>query len=427
MKHYFWIFTLLAVASSVNGQHQILYDLDSYRRVDGQWENAFINPDLNLNYSTTVNDPNQEKDYAFNLGMAYYGTKIVNNAQNQKRRYKRVDVNYDASRSEKELGLLFDYQYENRSYRESQGYFKSGFRIRTNSEYASLHGFLRTYSQYIDPTVDLGFGFGRLELINDAWRGARILEELNKKDLLLTIPSSEEMKAFFDLVGDLNLERVMDDRLRDIHQLEQIILFLQDRKWIERESVPAFASIYDAFRFESFVTRWSGRRLEFTLTPRAQFDLQKETVLGNQVTTNFRPGFYGEIQYRSEKNGDLAYYTTTNVTARLGYQEHFDDGQKREDPFLDGNIELRYQYNYLPSLRTHLRASFNVIVGAEDVDVFEAYLNANASLRYNYYFSPATQLEIFTVLRYRDNEFQSGDYQPRITARVNVQVVHALR
>ena len=428
MRYYCFLFFCLCIAFNSVGQEYILFDLDSYRRVDFDFRTTFISPDIDLRYVNEINTPNQNKNYRIGFDGVYNDIRIVNNLKNQKTWSNRVDMGI-LSGTSVGIDLNSQFDYSNRSYSEESNYFLNGAQLTTNLDFTNPQNSDSRINSVVNVKYDLGFGFGRLEVVDNAWIGGRILEDLNKKGLLKVIPDSDEMRTFFDLIGSLQFTRVMDFRLAAIYRLERIVEYIESQGWIEDGSIPAFATIYDTYRYEQFSNRWTGERLEFTLSPtlrgvyiwRDNNDLFTFQSIG--------PGFEGKIDYEWHTNGDLEYYKKKVVGAKLAYIESF---QKQSDltssnRFIDASLFVVYEYRYIPSLRTNLVWTTLFDGGFMHQESLRARVNVSSSLVYNYYVSPATQLVLRGSLGYSDNEFQSGDYQPRILASFSFDVLHALR
>lgn len=415
------LFFIFSLAGS--GQN-ILYDLDSYKRVSGIYRTTFITPDANLNYQDVINLPGQEKSYGFEVGGNYTDNQIQNDEKNQKTKFISLDLGAGIG-TKKNVDSKYRYSSKDRSY-NGMKYFKSGFQLSTENRYDEIIN-LKRFTHFLDMGYDLGFGFGRLEVINNAWIGARILEELESNNLLLIYPTTEELTELFDFIGDLEFERVMDPRLRSIYRVEKMIEFIENKGWIEKGSIPSFVRIYEAFLFENFVIRESGERLEFTLRPTLASNFIYTFVMDNQFSKVIRPGFLGTIEYEIHKNGDIAYNTKKLVGGRLEYIENFRDAPSNDFKQIAGNIYFQYRYRYLPSLRTNFIFSSNIAAGFIYAGNYTARLDMNSLAEYDYYFSPVTRLAVIAEVKYIDSRFQVGNFQPAIDAKFSVNVVHALR
>lgn len=406
-------------------QDRILYDLDSYKRVDVNLRTTFFSPDFNLFYDNTINNPGIPKRYTINLGGSYNDSHLINNEKNQVLKYQGIDFGF-TSGTNKNVDLSYIYQMENRFYNKAK-YFKRGLYIHSTSLYNEDASSFARYSHSLYAEYDIGFGFGRLEVINNAWLGARILEELDSKHLLNSIPSADEMKLFFDLIGDLESDRVMDFRLRSMYRVEKIIEFVEQKGWIDKGSIKAFISIYDTYRYEDFIIRSSGERLEFTLTPtlRGLYNWRNNSLFSE--SKYIQPGFIGSIEYELHRNGDLEYYKTKTFGARITHYQRFEKEQVQDSKTILGDLYFQYQYQYIPSLRTNLSFVGSFTGGFVYTSSYNARIRINTVCSYNYYFSPSTRLMIMGGILYDDNRFQLGDFQPKISTFVSFDIRHAIR
>jgi hypothetical protein len=406
-------------------QERIIYDLDTYKRVNIDLRTTFFTPDVYFNYNKTLNNPSLVKNYIFNIGGQYSDNHLINDAKNQVTKNNYVSLGI-ISGSNKNIHLTYNYDINNRSYDEEK-YFKNGLDIRLNTDYSDGNNSFLRFSQLFNVRYDIGFGFGRLEVVNNAWVGARILEELNSKGLLQFKPRGEEMKLFFDLIGDVEFERVMDSRLYFMNRVEKIIKFIEHKEWIDKGDIEAFISIFDTYSYEDFFIRYTGERLEFTLTP---FVKGKYTWTNNSIFAEQKyidPGFEGSIEYQLHTNGDLEYYQTKILGGRITHFQRFDDIENPDYKSIAAALYFLYQYRYVPSVRTNLLFATSFSGGIDYANSYNAEISANTSVTYNYYFSPSTQVVISAGLIYNDNRFQIGDYQPNINGTFRFYVRHAIR
>ena len=417
---------ILIISYGIFAQDQILYDLDTYKRIDAEYRTTNIQPEFLFNYFNQLNSPGTNKAYFLEANGFYDDNFLVNSINQQNNRFIDIRTEFSIGTTQS-VKILTDFVKEKRKY-NGEKFFKTDYQIRSRLSYFSNAGGGSNSFYQVDHDIiyGLGFGYGRLEVVNEAWLGGRILEELKRGGLLLDIPSAEAMKAFFDFLGELRFERVMDPRLRDIYRIEKMVEYLEDVGWIESGSVPSFVTIYDTFRYETFLIRQSGERLEFTLLPliSSKLNWRKnfETVFQNRV----RPGIAASTEYEIHRNGDLKYYTTMLLGGYVEYRDRlFIDNDSEQS--LSANISFDYIYRYLPSLRTNLSIASRIYSGFVNDSGYEAVLGLESRLNYDYYFSPATRLNFNAVFLYLDDKFQVGDFQPRLTFKTGVNIVHSLR
>lgn len=427
MKYFIAIVLLIIGLNTSYGQGRIIYDLDTYRRVDFNFRMTTIMPSADMKYDKILNNPSSDKDYQIRVGGLLNESIIGNSLHHQKVKTRRLNFSLESGR-QKFINIKYDVASLNRSYNENR-YFINGYEASSTSAYSSQN-VSYSFNQELGLSYDLGFGFGRLEVINSAWMGARILEELENNNLLREVPSAPEMRVFFDLIGDLTNERVLDSRLRSIYRIENIIKYIEREGWIEKGSVPAFANIYDSYRFETaLINRWSGERLEFKLKTKGKFVYKESNGGSFNIRKYYEPGFEGNVEYSIHRNGDLEYYTIKKLGGLLDHYERFDKIPNLDRKVVSGNIYYEYEYRYLPSFRSNLAFTTRTSAGMtlDDKDNFSSFLRLDLVLVYNYYFSPATQMQLYARLNYNDNRFQVGEYQPRVRAWFSFDLIHAIR
>ena len=427
MKLQFLILFVLGSCFYGYGQDQVLFDLDTYKRVDFNYRSTFISPDAYIDYTKSVNTPGQEKRYGIRFGGKYDDEQIINNENIQKTKDRYVDFNIKSGSTE-EFDIDFLVANDTRKY-AGMKYFLSGMEYKNTyvDRYYELSSGDRRADISHELNYSLGFGFGRLEVVDNAWLGARVLQELNAKKLLLEIPETSELKLFFDLIGDLEFERVRDPRLKSIYVLENVIKYIEAKGWVEEGSIPAFVSISDSYRFEDFFRRYSGKRLEFRLTPRVS-GLYRWSEFGTISNRNYlQGGFVGNVEYTIHSNGDLKYYTSKVLGGRIANDRRYHKNANRDETFIYGEIYFEYDYRYIISQRTNLLIASDIKGAFQKSDNFDATFLGNVRMAYFYYLTPATQLKLAGRFSYSDGEFQIGDYQPQIFSFFSIDVVHAFR
>ncbi len=130
-----------------------------------------------------------------------------------------------------------------------------------------LDGTLQYFESKSDETFYLGsatlnlkphWGMGRVERITDAWHTKEILKALRKKGLLKNEPTTEQLEALAIEITRIKTTRVIDFRFDQIYELEQLAALLHTDDLIDTESFSFFATLNDAWLYESYIRRRSG-------------------------------------------------------------------------------------------------------------------------------------------------------------------------
>ena len=240
---------------------------------------------------------------------------------------------------------------------------------------------------------------------------------------------------FADKIGTVSTSRILDFRLKDIAILETIIEYLIDNTLLDQLSTAAILIIEDTFEYDQIANRSSGSRLEFSLEPSSEYQNYNNT---NTYNKDFDIGALGRISHISYKNIDVKWMQRIVYEAKLNFNNRYrftSHAQLENLTLKNATAELnfRYGYSYLPNLRNNL--SFYLYSGItmnasfrenQPTDYSSARLSIRLNASYNYYISPATQLVVSSELRYLDNEFQAGDFQPRISGELQFMLTHAI-
>jgi len=110
----------------------------------------------------------------------------------------------------------------------------------------------------LNTEVELLFGKGRLEPVEDMRLALYILEELYKSNRLRRIPDKDVIIEFASLISKLRNERFFDSRLKRIHEMEKVDEFLVSKDLISDYDATHFAIIMDNWDYASGPPRKSG-------------------------------------------------------------------------------------------------------------------------------------------------------------------------
>jgi hypothetical protein len=134
------------------------------------------------------------------------------------------------------------------------------YRFKNESESAGSSGKheSKNVGHTLNTEIELLFGKGRLEPIEDMRLALYILEELNKANRLKRIPGKEEINEFASLISALRNERFFDSRLKRIHEMEKVDEFLVSKDLISDYDATHFAIIMDNWYYASGPPRKTG-------------------------------------------------------------------------------------------------------------------------------------------------------------------------
>jgi hypothetical protein len=422
---------LFIQTSCIYGQRQIIYDLDSYKQVVFERSELTISPSGRLEGSDLVNVEGGDANTNLNIGANILHEKFLNDKSKQY--YMRQSGSVDISKGS---FIKADRTTEKRAYVNNR-YLKTGYTANLiyDNRINPINGGKRNEG-FGGLRLDLGIGFGRIENVNSAWIAVQILQGLEDNNLLLRIPTHDEITAFADLLGLVRTSRILDFRLRDIAILEFIIDYLIENELIDQLSTMAILIIEDTFEFDIVANRNNGSRFEMTFQP---FSRYRKNAPNNPISAELNNGATGIMEHLKYKNIDSKWMRTIRYSGIIdvAYNKNFIDENlilnNDDNSVVTARMEYDLSWMYIPSARNNFsfgidsEVEMNAIFSKNQPDQFSAArLLLNITSVYNHYFTPATQLRVIFQLGYRDSEFQAGKYQPFINSYIDFGITHAI-
>jgi len=264
--------------------------------------------------------------------------------------------NYDKSNLLQTLvySLGLDFQSSNKIYLVKKLFFIQTFDYKINYYYdKSLDNRTIINSSYIVNQVykskmlnldnNTGFGYGRVENVEDARQTLYILDELQKQNRLKRQPTEAEIKEISEFITLQNNKRFFDSRIQKIEDLTLLDSVLNEKGLIEKSDATYFTTLMDMWNYGSQFQRKSG--FEFFISVNYGFDywLHKNKLTFYDFNNNSFLNIdttYNHIKdnYFFGINGNLAYYKPINNNLQLSFNF-------KDDAFL--------ALSYYPNTRTY--------------------------------------------------------------------------
>lgn len=263
---------------------------------------------------------------------------------------------------------------------------------RTNKQDSngiSFESSLNSIGLYTSPSI----GIGRIEIVTDAWRAYRMLEDLKKWGLLNREPTLEEIKLLTELHTARQRIRFFDDRYKLIEDIQILANHLLESGLANDENGILFTSLYDRWLYGVNDTRTSGSRWQLS------FPISVGRSVTKANTTDFKDlsVFYQvRLDYNKAKPINLKWQFDWRASVVGSYFEN--DFENEEDDLYSLRPEADISFGYFPNTRTSISFGSRVRYDIEDWDQFE-YLEENIQRAYlslygrmDYYISPQTRL-----------------------------------
>jgi hypothetical protein len=115
--------------------------------------------------------------------------------------------------------------------------------------------------------ASLLIGEGRIEPVEDARLAVYILQDLQKINTLVRIPTEEEILEFSSLISQLKNKRFFDYRLHKIEELKEIDRFLREKGLVRENDMAYFAAVNDNWDYSAGPSRSTGSKFYAGIMP----------------------------------------------------------------------------------------------------------------------------------------------------------------
>jgi hypothetical protein len=271
-------FKALSIAANFSGSINSSKNVDLAQTKD---QNFSLLPSQ-FNYSRFISTDKRVHTSYFTLSPSaqYYSTN--NDSQNAK---------------SSALQYAFAWDRSDRFYKNSKWFFEIGNYLSNSWEKLWHHNATlndRLNYLQIEDKVSLGFGKGRVEMVQDAQMALYILNDLQQEGLLQVSVQPEVAGNFAKLITAMNNQRVFDSRRKRIYELTQIDSFLRNSGLLNETDIRHFTIINDNWALAYNPGRKSGSDWFIRVQPSAGFQKntsnssqQLNTSSSSQITKSF--------------------------------------------------------------------------------------------------------------------------------------------
>jgi len=394
------------------------YNLSDYVYPDIKRQTLRLSPRLDMFSSKFQSATNSSY---LNFDMPLLGTLTEYTRKKQTDLFYSARVGYRGNAQDSDSNRVLDYggqfDIESRWFHRPKRFFELEWDSRFNST-----SFLNSDNQFTESNLDVSvspqLGFGRVEIVNDAWHAVTIVEELKRLNALQADLSHEQLTSLANQISQLRNYRHVDSRLEAIYEIENLSKYLVDNGYVESDAYRTFAVLSDLYSFENFTFRRQGK--QFTVGPEVTFDF-----LFPGITDLFRQSvstyaLKAEYEIDNAVNMDWQFDQSYKLKAGIWNFSPLGNDVNLRHEFAE--VSASYDLGYFLNQRT------NMFVNAEafytmfrDFDT-QAY-GLTLTPRLVYYISPQFRLGVTgsviltssDTLALRANKFSSG----RLTTSVN--------
>jgi hypothetical protein len=170
---------------------------------------------------------------------------------------------------------------------------------------------IKNSQNYLNVSIGIGAGTGRMEKVSDLWQTYYILKKLKAQNSLSRDVEEKDIFEVATFVSKLKNKRFFDARLQKITELTALDSVLHQQGLVEQTDIAFFTTLNDFWSYGNFPDRESGRVLKFWLSPAYNLYSKKP----NDSSTEFsdKTSFASSISFNCTKQINLYWERKLNV------------------------------------------------------------------------------------------------------------------
>ena len=283
----------------------------------------------------------------------------------------------------------------------------------------------------------LGFGYGRIENIEDAHQAVYIANSLSKRKILTRNLSNEELFELSQQISTIKNKRFLDSRLHLIDEISTVDSFFVKKDLLSNNGADYFTTLYDMWQYGALFSRKAGYEISFVVYPYYTYDYIKNIpeLQSDAIHYSHRAWFEADLAFNYEKPLKLNWQHSVGAGA-FAYFQQGKFGKTDFKSIFSNNSKMfsafaQYSLGYYPNTRTNVQATvgqqirkwINNIVNDEISTYIRNTVILNLSL--NYYFSPYFKIAGSYGLnydRYNVEEHSKNDY---FSTSLNISLMYS--
>ena len=418
------------------------FDIAGYARPDLRRSTAMIQPYFRFNSNTGANKfSDVNKSFRLQLGGAFSKTDFINTDSTQISAWysggaelhfsknNGVNIGSDATKRFFNFSPWFSVNFQKKSFKLNQQFFEISFRgnigidvlnIENNNFEEISRALVNGYG-----SASFSLGKGRIEIVNDAWHALTILEMLDAANLLIKPMNQDDIKELADKIATIKNYRNTDNRLELISEYEALCGYFLENEIVDRDDYRFFAHLNDAWLYESFITRQSGKEWKYGISPRLDIEslndcgfLFNYNNIGSEPAHLYEGNLLATISYNHYQAASLDWQKNFLFQMSVGpslYKSVGDDAYDFYNDWMNwnANLETQYTVNYIPNARTYYQLSLlgsyqYTITGGSNFNN-DKFGNLNVGIRGNYikYISPQISWYVDGRMTFNSRQFEA--------------------
>ncbi len=392
-------------------------NLNDYKLPDYKYRSLGVNFNFTggSNFNVTDNGSSVERQYNNSLSLPFgIGfSKIINSRKKQLSRSILFSTSPHFSSENANQGILksksIDFPNFLSCYGSNRYYVSPHFFIERDLHLFAFsdifHGkyffedntvISKSFSTRANIKLPLKIGFGRIEIVSDAWKAYRIVQDLKRYDLFennITF-SQEDIFDMADYITKRNFTRAFDSRLKFMDDLVGFSnTFLKNKAQFSNPLY--YASLYDMWKYSVNRMRRSGNAFSIGIEPDFSYSKFRKSDIDSVKTAM---DLYSVVSFEYYKALSVNWQLDFVISLKGGVSDLF---KSLNDEFVD-NQKLKTHFytsiglGYYPTTRSGFYSKFYVSDDAFVLFEDDAVGANNLSVKWDnnlyYYISPQARL-----------------------------------
>lgn len=343
--------------------------------------------------------------------------------------YSRNDGSGQEKSKHRNGQAALDWKIEDRFYKNNNWFLHLKNSFYTKGDFtrqSSAQQNIKTHIKGIDEELSIGFGKGRIEIVEDAQMALFIINDLGARGLIEKLPDAAAINQFAQLVTELNNQRVFDSRRKRIYQLTEIDKFLREKGIISTSDIRHFTTISDNWLFAFQPQRSSGHSWYFDIVSSAQIGKNGQLNEGINSKTDHennykhfgagpKAGYINEKPVSLKWQRSLGAYLSWQLQRGEDHTKTIINGavtENKENPKSKySDLSAFYGFGYYPNNRTRLNTSIDLSVTHlkfHDLPSIDRQILVLPSISFStdYFISYRTRLHANFSMNYRYREYK---------------------
>lgn len=386
------------------------------------------------NYNFTGNIVSDFSRYVFTRKkITDFRISLSLNENYASQKYNRTSANYssftDSVLSANSLGIYWSNQWyfselfflnyginSNISYSFTQNKIKNQHKIENQTWEDNQKRNVFTF----DFSPRFGFGYGRIENVEDARQAVYIANALSKRNVLTRNLTDKELFELSQQISAVKNKRFLDSRLHLMDEISVVDSFFVKNDLLSNTGAAYFTTLYDMWQYGDLFSRKAGYEVYFLVYPYYTYNYLKyiPELQEGAIPSSHHANWEADLAFNYEKPVKLNWQHSVWIGGYAIFR-HEKAGETDFKSIFSSDWKLlsaftNYSLSYYPNTRTYIQATVGQqILKQIMTDAESTSYRPHFTVQANYYFSPYIRITgsyCINYYHYFNNISNTGAY-----------------